>query len=121
MNRTLTLEKIASATLRLKDEYDELQKVAQAQEYKLQKRAQAEDILMKARNNPNAPINLRPSTLEDFFQKRAQLEENSDQHLEKVALMLDYMSNTQDFLLDDEEEVEKKDFNSFLRELNTEI
>lgn len=120
MNDRTKLEKIAMATLRLKDEFDELRKVANDQAQQLQKRAQAEDILIKARSNPSAPIGLRPSTLEDFFQKRAQLEEGSPERLEKIALMLEYSSNTQDFLVEGEEEVERQDFNSFLRKLNME-
>ncbi|MGI9527022.1 MAG: hypothetical protein ACR2MS_07940 [Weeksellaceae bacterium] len=118
-NRT-TLEKVAEATLRLKHEYDELEKVAHVQQEKLEKRAMAEDILLRARSSSNAPTGLRPSSLEDFLTKRASLEDSTLEHLEKIALMLDYVATSNDFTVDNEasDNEPKRDFNSFLKEID---
>lgn len=80
----------------------------------LEKRARAEQILLDARDG-NAPPGLRASTIEDFLSKRAELESASDDHLEKVATLVQYMDDMGGLLLSDEpDELVSGDFNGWL-------
>ena len=68
---------------RLEEELDEaIEKVAAHE-----KRQMAEDILIKAHQADEVPSKLKPASVEDFFAKRAQLEEKSPDELEKLAAL----------------------------------
>lgn len=78
----------------------ELEKQAsdlQAQVAMYEKRAQAEDILLQARKT-NAPDRLKANTIDDFLSKRASLECKEDGELEKVASMVSYFDDIDDFI-----------------------
>ena len=70
---------------RLEEELDEaIEKVAAHE-----KRQMAEDILIKAHQADEVPSKLKPASVEDFFAKRAQLEEKSPDELEKLAALVE--------------------------------
>ena len=87
------LEKLANATLRLNEEHEALKEEhanLQAEHDLLQKRAMAENILIACNEQKDAPSGLRSRTIGDFLQKRAKLEQSSNDHIVKVASMVEY-------------------------------
>ena len=99
----LKLAKLATENIDLKKEAENLrEKVA-----KFEKRAEAEQVLIDLIHSNDAPIALRPSSVEDFLNKRAQIEEKD---LETVKLAAK-MASAQDFGIGDPEN-ESSLFNS---------
>ena len=60
----------------------------------LEKRAQAEDFLLKIKDDMSAPVSLRPTTPEDFLQKRAALEAHENLQSAELAVK---MASRQDY------------------------
>ena len=85
------IEKLASAVMHLVDENASLR----AQLGMHEKRAQAEGLLLEARNT-NAPDSIKYRSVDDFLAKRAQLETSTPEHLEKVAAIIDMYENNED-------------------------
>ena len=57
-----------------------------------EKKAEAEQILIDAMSNPSVPLHLRPSGVQDFLQKRSQIE---GQDLKTVKLAMQMASNAE--------------------------
>lgn len=116
------LEKLAEGVMSLKAQKEELQKVAE--DYKavvdnFEKRAMAEDILLRSSKAPNAPGKLRAANLEDFIMKRAQLEQSSFEYLEKISSMIDFLDEGDGMELSDyADNSQPRDFNEWLSGLD---
>ncbi|MFB6373606.1 MAG: hypothetical protein ABEN55_10925 [Bradymonadaceae bacterium] len=102
---------------RLKEERDEaLQKVAQ-----LERRQQAEDVLIEAKDADEVPSRLKPASVDDFLAKRAQLEEKNDDELSKIASLVEfsedgYGAEPADSFRDPSETRDPSDFEGWLRD-----
>lgn len=100
------LEKLAVGLMKLKEHNEMLTKEAQELRERLEnfeKRARAEEILVAAREVADAPGGIRAVTIEDFFEKRAALEEASDSHMDKVAMFVEYLDDGDGLSLSDGE------------------
>lgn len=109
MNKVAHLVKLSMAVLedwrRSKEELDVFEK-----------RARAEDILINAQGT-NAPPKLQVFSVEDFLAKRAELENASNERLEKIATLIEFCEENNDgFDLSDEiDDATVGDLNSWLR------
>lgn len=112
-----TRDKLAQGIMAFKSRSDLLEKEASDLRERLElfeKRAQAEEILLLARNT-TAPEGLRAATIEDFLAKRAQLENASDGHIEKVAMFVQYLDESGGLSLSEEtDHTGRGDFNEWL-------
>lgn len=106
------LEKLASAVLTMKEELDVLRDQVEFHN----KRAQAEDVLLRARKARNVPDGLKTASIEEFVEKRSELEASSFDHIEKVAGIVDYLEEADDIHLSDEmDDADPADLNDWLR------
>lgn len=122
MNRNTDLEKLAKAVLKLNEEHQELKEkhAALKQEHDLlQKRAMAEDILIACNEQKDAPSGLKSRTIDDFLQKRAKLEKSTNNHLDKIASMVEYFEGDVDYELIDDSKDENHPHNDILHEFLT--
>lgn len=67
----------------------------------LLKQANAESILIKALETPGAPNRLVPNTINEFFEKRAELIEGNFGELEKVAQLIEWSAEDEGISLTD--------------------
>ena len=81
----------------LREANEELQTRLEA----LEKRAHAENILLRALETKDAPSKLRPHDLQDFLSKRARLEHQDDRYLEKAAMLVDMCNEKDAFEMSD--------------------
>lgn len=101
------LEKLASAVLALQKMNDDLVDHCNYLEGKmevLEKRASVEQILVDARRKDGSPAKLVTHTIEDFLSKRAMLENQKDDEIEKVATMIRYLDDNDGIISLDENE-----------------
>lgn len=101
------LEKLASAVLALQKMNDDLADHCNYLEGKmevLEKRASVEQILVDARRKDGSPSKLVTHTIEDFLSKRAMLENQKDDEIEKVATMIRYLDDNDGIISLDENE-----------------
>nr|NIQ11569.1 hypothetical protein [Gammaproteobacteria bacterium] len=62
-----------------------------------------------------APDGLKTATIEDFLAKRAQLEQASDDHIDKVAMFVQYLDESGGLSLSEEvDQAERGDLNEWL-------
>lgn len=117
-----TREKLASRVAQINEELEQVKKERDEALEKLadmRRRQRAENILIEARESgDDLPDNLRPMSLDDFFAKRAQLEEKQEDELEKIASLVEmsesgYGIETVPSIPDDE--TDPGDFEGFLR------
>ena len=66
-----------------------------------EKRAQAEDVLIRANETEGAPERLQTVTVDEFLGKRAQLEDREDGYIDKAAALVEFSSGGDDFILSD--------------------
>ena len=115
-------EKLAEGVMQLKRENERLQKEAEAlREHQelFEKRARAEEILLEAREKPST---LRTATIDDFLAKRAQLEDQNEEQLEKIASAVEYLDESDGIMIDDyEDDNPRQDFTEWLREQSSMI
>lgn len=86
-------KKVATQLMKLKNELaTEREKSERLQEKvaSLERRQQAENILIQAKDAGEAPSQLKPASVDDFLAKRASLEDQEDEYLEKVATMVEF-------------------------------
>ena len=94
-------QKLANGVFALKEAYDLLLEKNAELETKIEtfeKRALAEDLLVKARNTNT---NLRANDLDEFLAKRAQLEEEEVERLVKIAASLELINDEGDIEIGD--------------------
>lgn len=111
------IEQLAQGVIALSEQNELLVKEAsdlREQLDMLQKRAWAEEILVKARG-ANAPDGLRAATIEDFLAKRAQLENNTE--IEKVAMFVDFLEESGGISLADDLTESRGDFTGWLADI----
>lgn len=113
------LDKLAEMVFKLKADHEILaeQNEAQAEELaSFRKRAQAEDILLRSRQAKDAPDGLRAVTIEEFVEKRAMLEAQSGEHIDKVATLIGYLEEGDGLSLSDEmDDSDPSDLTEWLR------
>lgn len=84
-----------------------------------EKRAQAEEVLITARQTNSAPESLKSRSIDDFLAKRAKLESSSHEKIaqfENIVRMCE--SDGDGILLSDETDgAERGDFNGWLRSI----
>lgn len=101
------LEKLASGVLALQKMNDDLADECERLKAKLEtfeKRASVESILVDARRKSGSPTRLVTHTIEDFLTKRAALENQKDDEIEKVATMIRYLEDNDGIISLDENE-----------------
>lgn len=117
MDRT-TIEKLAYGTMVLQEKYNELQEeveILREQNETFLKRARAEDVLIEAKDTP---CKYRTVTMEDFLSKRAELESQSFESLEKIASAIKYIEDSEGLTLSDlKDGNDRGDFTSWLNTL----
>jgi regulator of protease activity HflC (stomatin/prohibitin superfamily) len=111
-----SIQKLALGTLKLKDAFkaqqDEVARL-EGELASLQKRAQAEEILLQAQGTNTS---LRANDVEEFLAKRAQLEQMSLEELDKVAHSVSLLeANNGDITLSDYDDSSKESLNDWLR------
>lgn len=77
----------------LRDELIEENDNLRAELEMFQKRAQAEELLLRARHT-NAPDSIKARTIDDFFDKRAELETSELDKLDKIAGIVELYENS---------------------------
>lgn len=114
-----TADKLANGVMSLKQEKEELEKMAsqlKERNQELEKRARAEQVLLKAKDKPNK---FNVSTVDEFLSKRAQLEDTDDSELEKIATAIDFIEAGDGITIDDYESGGGNgDFNDWLKEIS---
>lgn len=106
-SRDNLLEKLADGVMALKGENESLKLKNDELMQKMasyENRDKAEMILLQARQKDGAPGTLVTKSIEDFIEKRAQLENKGSVEIEKVATLLEYMSEGDGISLSDRED-----------------
>ncbi len=101
------LEQLTYGVLAFKEQNELLEKEAQELRERLEgfeKRARAEEVLTSAMRAATVPAGLRPCTIEDFLAKRAELEQASENHIDKVAMFVQYCEDEEGIMLSDEDD-----------------
>lgn len=101
------LEKLASGVLALQKMNDDLLEECENLKARLEyfeKRASVENILIDARKKSGSPSRLVTHTIEDFLTKRAALENQKSDEIEKVATMIRYLEDNDGIISLDENE-----------------
>jgi hypothetical protein len=101
------LEKLADGVMAMRDENNNLKQQNEELIEKLagfEIREMAESILLQARQKEGAPGTLITKSIEDFMDKRAQLERKGSQEIEKVATLLEYIAEGDGISLSDRED-----------------
>lgn len=118
------MEKVAALTggiVFLSDKVDALEKNASDLRSRLEtfeKRAMAEDILVKARFSGGAPMELVARTADDFLSKRARLESKGIADLQKLAALVDLYTEDGIGLSDESDSIAKGDLTNWLKSIS---
>jgi hypothetical protein len=106
-NGNTLVDRVATRLMSLETERNEARAENQQLREKiasLSRRNRAEDVLIRALQSPDAPQKLKVASLEEFLAKRAALETEDDEYIEKMAMLID--------LCDDPHGFEVSDFSS---------